>query len=180
MCRFNLGNNDGAISDCDACIASDPNSIKAHYYKSKALLALGADLDAACDEALLAYEACRAADDRSLNMTMTHLLQCRGARWERRERARRREAQELERQVLDLLARDTERDVSEAEGDVEKGVVAEEGQRRAQAMKDIFERARREDDRERKVPDWLIDDISFNVMIDPVIVSCSASPPPGW
>lgn len=172
ICRFHLANYDGVIADCDACLALDPKSVKGHYFKSKALLEQGADPDAACAAALRAYEACRARDDKSLDMTMAHLLRCRHERWGHRERHRRREAADLEREVLDLLRRETDRDVADvAEGDdVEKSAVREEGDRKIEAMRGIFERARKDDDRKREVPEWLVDDISFNVMVDPVIV----------
>ena len=104
-------------------------------------------------------------------MTMAHLLHCRNERWGRRERQRKREAQDLEREVLGLLQRETERDMADAAGDdVERKTVEEEGRRKLEAMRGIIERARSQDDRKREVPEWLIDDISFNVMVDPVTV----------
>jgi STIP1 family protein 1 len=147
MCRFHLRAYDGVIADCDACLALDPNSVKAHYFKSKAL------------------------DSKSLQMTMTHLLRCRSERWKRRERARRREAQDLEREVLEMLERARDREVDDAQGELERTVAREEGDQKMSLMRDIFERARKEDDRKRDVPEWLVDDISFNVMVDPVMVS---------
>lgn len=171
MCRFNLSNHDGVIADCEACLAFDPKSLKAHYYKAKSLLELGTDHDAACASALHAYEVCRTNDSKSLEMAMELVLRCRSERWKVREKHRRREAQDLEREVMALLERERDREVDETGDDVEKGIVREDGERRVEAMRAIFERARKEDDRERKVPDWLIDDISFNVMVDPVTVS---------
>jgi len=169
MCRFNLRAYDGVIADCDACLAIDPNSVKAHYFKSKALLEMGADLDAACEWALSAYQACQSLDSKSLQMTMTHLLRCRSERWKRRERARRREAQDLEREVLEMLERARDREVDDAQSELERTVAREEGDQKLSRMRDIFESARKEDDRKRDVPEWLIDDISFNVMVDPVM-----------
>ncbi|KAF4126921.1 STIP1-like proteiny and U-box containing protein 1 [Geosmithia morbida] len=166
MCRFNQGNYEGAVTDCDVCIGLDDRSIKAHYFKSKSLQALGADLDAACHHAQRAYEACRAVDDKSLDMTMAQLLRCRHERWQRREAARRREAQDLEREVLDLLAAQTRRDADEAESDLDRAAIADEGEQKARAMQAIFERARQDADRKRDVPDWLVDDISFNAAIN--------------
>ena len=185
MCRFNLSDHDGVIADCDVCIsllardkaddARRRTTIKAHFYKSKSLLELN-DTEAACKEASSAYEACRETpDDKSLSMTMTHLLHCKHARWERKEKLRQREALELEAAVTDMLERETEREVYELGADeassVERSAIEEEGRRRVDAMRDIFERARREDDRTKKMPEWLVDDISFNVMVDPVVVS---------
>lgn len=175
ICRFNLSQHDGVIADCDTCLAIDPKNMKANYFKSKSLMALG-DGDAACEHAQRAYDSCRAHnEDKSLNMTMSHLLQCRTERWQRREKARRREAQDLEREVLEMMGRDTERELEGVEDEMEKSFVREEADKKVQAMKDIFERARKDDDRQREVPEWLIDDISFNVITDPVIVSVPCS-----
>lgn len=173
MCRFNLKHYDGVVSDCTACIAADPVSVKAHYFLSKALSALG-DHDTASERAGLAYDICRTHnDDKSLVMTHDWLLQCRAERWRSLERRRRREAQALEEEVLALLARDREEMLPEGatEADeVERREIWEESERKMEQVRGVFERARRADDRAREVPEWLTDDITFDVMTDPVIV----------
>jgi len=173
MARFNLASYHAAISDCEAALSSDANSIKAHYFKSKCLLELG-DVEEACTHARLAYESCRASDDKSLDMTMAHLLKCKSARWEVLEKRRKREHQDLEREVLAILEAETQREMQSAtEG--ERPDIQSEGQTRLERMKSIFERARSEDDRVREVPEWLVDDISFNVMVDPVMTHTGRS-----
>jgi STIP1 family protein 1 len=42
-------------------------------------------------------------------------------------------------------------------------------------LRDVFERARAESDKRREVPEWAIDDISFGIMVDPVVVRLSHS-----
>ena len=74
MTRFLLNTYDASISDCDAILAHDPNHLKAHYYKSKNLLALS-NVDEATTHALLAYQACVDQNaDASLRMTKEHLF----------------------------------------------------------------------------------------------------------
>ncbi|OIW28303.1 U-box-domain-containing protein [Coniochaeta ligniaria NRRL 30616] len=42
-------------------------------------------------------------------------------------------------------------------------------------MRAVFEKARSAEDRRRTVPGWAIDDISFEVMVDPVITKTGKS-----
>lgn len=174
MCRFNLGNHDGVVSDCNACIAANPKSVKAHYFLSKSLSALG-DHQTASEEAATAYAVCRdISEDKSLAMTHDWVLQCRTERWRSAERARVREYRDLEAEVLALLARD--RDETVASGDsseVDKTTVWEESDKKMSQIRDIFEKARKDEDKAREVPQWLMDDITFDVITDPVIVRVS-------
>lgn len=171
MCRFNLGNHDGVVADCNACIAANPLSVKAHYFLSKSLSALG-DHETASSEASEAYAVCRSTgDDKSLTMTHDWLLQCRTERWRSAERARVREYKDLEAEVLALLARDRDETVAGAgAGDVDKAVVWEESEKKMAQIRNVFEKARSDEDKARDVPQWLMDDITFDVMTDPVIV----------
>lgn len=171
MCRFNLKDYDGVVADCTACIDTDPSSVKANYYLSKALSALG-DHQTACDKAAEAYELCRHSDsDKSLVMTHDWLLKCKSERWRDAERRRVREHRDLENEVLALLARDRDETVAAAGDDeMERTAVWEEGESKMAQIREVFERARKDDDKKREVPDWLIDDISFDVMTDPIIV----------
>lgn len=175
MARLNLTppSYESSISDCDTALLHDKSSIKAHYYKSKCLLALR-DVDTACEEARLAYESCRASDDKSLDMTMAHYLQCKTARWEVREKRRKREHADLEREVMGILEAETGREMEGADEGV-RSDIENEGRARLARMKEIFERARKEDDRAREPPEWLVDDISFNVMVDPVMTHTGRS-----
>ncbi|KAI6778467.1 STIP1y and U box-containing protein-like protein [Emericellopsis cladophorae] len=177
MCRFFLASHDASITDCDAVLARDPDHLKAHYYKSKNLLALG-NVDEASTHALLAYEMCVAQGaDTSLRMTKEHLFVCRKERWDVKERRRRASARAFEREMVGVLEREIERDVLEAAGgsEAERAAVREEGNKRLADLRDVFERARAKDDVKREVPEWLIDDITYNVMLDPVITPSGRS-----
>jgi STIP1 family protein 1 len=179
MCRLNTKQLDGAVADCEKCLSVDPKNMKAHYLLAKARLELG-DASSASEAARAAYDLCRLQQDdgsaaaaarASLDMTLQLLLQCRRARWDALERARRRENDDLQREVMALLARDREEALADAQGEMERAEIEEESARKRTQMEAVFERSRAEDDRKRELPDWLIDDISFNVMVDPVVVS---------
>lgn len=171
MARLKLQYWDSVVSDCEACLAVSPDSMKANYYLAQAQLEMR-DFDAALRSALAAHKLCAATNDRSLAAVTNLVLRCKKERWDDRERKRLREARDLEREVLDLLARDRDDALATAnDDDIERREIAEESDAKMQRLKDIFERARAHDDRRREVPEWAIDDISFGFMVDPVIVS---------
>lgn len=172
MARLKLGLWDSVIADCEACLAHDPSSMKAHYYMSQALLAIGAH-GAALQHALTAHAHCASKNDKSLGAVTAVVLRCKKEGWEHKEKLRAREAQALEREVLALLARDSSHSVDAALENgsaLEADDVREEAKRKKDQIRDIFERARADAERKREVPEWAIDDISFGVMVDPVIV----------
>ncbi|KYK59145.1 U-box domain-containing protein [Drechmeria coniospora] len=175
MARLKLSLWDSAASDCNTCLVLAPSSMKAHYYLCQAQLGIG-DYDAAVENALKAHEICVSTNDRSLAAVTGIVLRCKKKRWEQREKARKREAQDLERELLDLLAaRTDEMLVAESGDEVERDTIREEGSRKLALLRDVFERARSRSDQERQVPDWAIDDISFGVMVDPVVTKTGKS-----
>ncbi|KZZ93351.1 U box domain protein [Moelleriella libera RCEF 2490] len=177
MARLKLGLWDSVIADCEACLAHDPSSMKAHYYMSQALLAIGAH-GAALQHALTAHAHCASKNDKSLGAVTAVVLRCKKEGWEHKEKLRAREAQALEREVLALLARDSSHSVDAAleyGSALEADDVREEAKRKKDQIRDIFERARADAERKREVPEWAIDDISFGVMVDPVITKTGKS-----
>lgn len=175
MARLKLNLWDSVISDCEAVLAlpSGDTNIKAHYYLSQAHLELSSPASA-LPHALRAHALCAASNDKSLAAVTAVVLRCKKDRWVQAERLRRREDADLERNVLDMLQREAEADMSTAMDDDEKQAVAEEAEAKRKRMEAVFERAREAADRRREPPDWLIDDISFCVLVDPVIVSFRA------
>lgn len=55
--------------------------------------------------------------------------------------------------------------------EIQRKELEDEWQSKLERMREVFERARPKEEKKRVVPDWAIDDISFCVMVDPVIVS---------
>lgn len=92
------------------------------------------------------------------------------------EKKRKRETRDLERSVLEMLAKDRDEMLMGEEDELERREIEEEAEAKIARMKDVFERARSEDEKKREVPDWAIDDISFGIMVDPVVVSTDMTP----
>lgn len=195
MARLRLAQWDSAVADCRECLRLAPDSIKAHYSLSQAYLELRAH-DDALRHGLRAHVLCvGAGSDKSLATLTAHVLRCKKARWDERERARARETADLEAEVLALLERERRRAVRDAAADQDQDPqdghddggdggrssssreeIEAEWARKMEQMRDVFEKARPKEERRRQVPDWAIDDISFCVMVDPVIVRSLHAP----
>lgn len=168
--RLKLRFHDLAISDCNDCLALSPRNMKAHFMLCQAQTALG-DPDAALRAGLEAHVLCLATgDDKSLPAITAAVLQCKKLRWEDREKRRVREAQDLEREVGELLQRERDEMLAGVVDDVERATIEDEYEEKLTQMRQVFERARSQSEKRREVPDWAIDDISFGIMVDPVIV----------
>ncbi len=172
MARLKLNLWDSVISDCKACLEFSPDNMKAYYYLSQAELELD-DYIEALDNARRAHELCVTSGDKSLSSITAQVLRCKKRRWDVMEKHRVREAGELESAVLGLMEKERDAALKEA-ADQDEGThseIAAEWENKMTQMKGIFEKARDAEDKKRNVPDWAIDDISFAIMIDPVIVS---------
>ena len=171
MARLKLELWDSAISDCNSCLklASGKN-MKAFYILSQAQEKLG-DYESALQSALSAHRLCAETNDRSLPNVTTQVLTCKQRRWEEREKRRVREGQDLERETIELMERERAEALQSCETDIDRKIIREEWDHKIEQLRSTFERARPEAEKKREVPDWTIDDISFCIMIDPVIVS---------
>ncbi|RDA95052.1 hypothetical protein CP533_2179 [Ophiocordyceps camponoti-saundersi (nom. inval.)] len=174
LARLKLGLWESVIDDCNACLALAPSSFKAYYYLAQAQSAL-ADHDAALDNARRAHELCLASGDRSLATVTAIVLRCKRDRWEHRERHRHRSAGELELELAELLRLQTKELLDAEPDEVEKASIRDEGQHKVDLLHDVFERSRSRSEQRCPVPEWAIDDISFGVMIDPVITKTGKS-----
>lgn len=143
--------------------------MKAHYYRAQASLELSSH-ESALSDALLAHELCVKNNDKSLPQVTALVLKCKRAAWEARQKRLPRRTGELEGIVMGLLEREREREVGGLEG-VERGEVEGEWEGRMGLMREVFERAREGGERRKEVPSWAVDDISFEIMVDPVMVS---------
>ena len=145
--------------------------MKAHYYLSMAQVPLGL-LDDALKNALRAHELCVELQDRSISNTTAQVLVCKKAQWIEMERRRKREGQQLENELLEMVDRERERTLKDETDQSTRAEIMDEYNEKLKALQDVFERARMADQKSRKVPpDWAIDDISFGFMVDPVLVS---------
>ncbi|UNI13304.1 RING-type E3 ubiquitin transferase [Purpureocillium takamizusanense] len=174
MARLKLSHWDSVISDCITCLALAPANMKANYYLAQAQLALR-DYDAALESANKAHELCAATNDRSLAAVTALVLRAKKERWESREKHRAREAVDLERELCDLLQSRRDQLLASETDDAEKDFIRDEADAKASLLRDMFERARAQAGVRREVPEWAIDDISFGIMVDPVITKTGKS-----
>ena len=170
MARLNLKLWESVISDCQACLDISSDNMKAFYYLSQAEIALNRNTDA-LEHALRAHELCVMSNDKSMSSITAQVLRCKKECWETSEKRRVREGTELEAVVLALMEKECDEALADATNESDRREIAEEWQQKISRLRAVFEKARSPEDKKRTVPDWAIDDISFAVMLDPVIVS---------
>lgn len=100
------------------------------------------------------------------------VLKCKKDRWGDREKKRLRLEREVEERMLELLRRDRDEMLMAEESEIERRMIEEEANEKIATLSSVFEASRTQSQKKREVPDWAIDDISFDIMVDPVIVSC--------
>lgn len=186
MARLKMSRWDSVIEDCEECLRLSSSSststsggssknFKALYYLSQAHLPLK-NYDQAVAYALEAHKICTETHDKSLAAVTSQVLKCKKERWEHREKLRKREEQELEGEVVEMLRREMDgllKTSSSEDGDDEEERKETEKmyEEKIERIRAVFERARdKENQRRPNPPDWAIDDISFQVMVDPVMV----------
>lgn len=158
--------------------------MKAYYKMAQAQRALK-DFSSAESSARQAYNISLKAGDVSIAVIGKLVLECKRAAWDQKERTRERAAHDIEREIIRGFENDKGRALSEleqnaaAEGtscsESARNDVEEEWDAKIAIMRVVFDRSRAEDDKKRVVPDWAIDAISMEFMLDPVMVSLSIS-----
>lgn len=169
MARIKLALFESASTDCYACLKLSGPNMKAYFILSQCLLAMH-DVDGALENALLAYRLGSETGDKSLAHLTSQVLRCKKERWDEREKKRSREGQELENQLISLLQREQSENIALCTSEIERAEVIEESERKISLLRSTFEAARSASEKKQEVPDWVIDDISFGIMIDPVMV----------
>jgi STIP1 homology and U-box containing protein 1 len=144
--------------------------MKAHYIMAEAHLELHNHEDALV-HAVRAHKLCVVNNDKSLPQVTALVLRCKKERWEEMEKKRVREGQDLERELVELMEREREDMVATCEGESDRAEVSQEWDNKIAQLKTTFELARIDTEKKREVPDWAVDDISFGIMVDPVMVS---------
>lgn len=174
MARLKLELWDAVVSDCQVALSLNPNNMKASYYLSQALLPLG-DYDGAVAAGLKAHARCVETGDRSLSAITTQVLRCKKERWEHKEKMRLHGARYLEEETIHLTERAKARALDDAETAAERAELETEWNNRLDELRRVFERSRSKAEQRREVPDWVVDDISFGIMVDPVITKMGKS-----
>lgn len=170
MARLKLKLWDAVIVDCQDALALNPDSMKASYYLSQAQLELR-NYDDAVAAALRAHALCVKTADRSLTAVTGLVLRCKKDRWEHKEKVRMHQSLYLEEETLEVMVKARNRAIEAAESEAERAELAVEWDGKVEHLKRVFEASRSREEQRREVPDWVIDDISFGIMVDPVIVS---------
>lgn len=173
MARLKLQLWDAVVDDCRSCLSLDPKSMKAYYNLSQAQFELH-DFDSAVESGKRALELV-APTDKSLPAITSHLRHCQKMRWEHREKVRAREESDLERELVQLLVKERNENLRDCDGDEERKEIMEESEKKIAQTRQLFARTRAVDSQERSVPQWMLDDISFEIMVDPVVTRSGKS-----
>lgn len=107
------------------------------------------------------------------------VLKCKREWWEARETRRLRERGGLVEELVEDLQRNKQAAISQETSESQVPDIIREYDGKIEELRTMFEQSQGANDegRRRKVPDWCIDDISFSVMLDPVVVSPSLDSP---
>ncbi|KAI0100942.1 U-box domain-containing protein [Nemania sp. FL0031] len=174
MSRIKLALYESASADCHACLKLNGPNMKAYFILSQCLLAMH-DVEGALENALLAHRLGSETCDKSLAQLTAQVLRCKKERWDELEKKRVREGQELETQLISLMQREQNETMAFCTSEIERQEVAEEGEKKINLLRATFEAARTASEKKREVPDWVIDDISFSIMVDPVVTKTGKS-----
>ncbi|KAL2040498.1 hypothetical protein N7G274_006941 [Stereocaulon virgatum] len=182
MARLKLQSWDACVDDCIKAIELDHGSMKGYYYLAQAQLALNHPNEA-FSSALTAYERCIETFDNSATAVSNLVLQAKKQKWEARERERIRGRSELLRELEDGLMKRKKEDLQRlkfktldfSEEAEEKADIELECRKKIEELRNIFAVADPKNMQRREVPDYLIDNISFTVMHDPVVTKTGNS-----
>ncbi|CZT06285.1 related to CHIP protein (carboxyl terminus of Hsc70-interacting protein) [Rhynchosporium agropyri] len=180
------------ILDTRQAISLLPQNMKAYFQLAQAQIALS-DSTAALTSAKKAHELCveecinGGKGASSIGPITDLVLRAKKEDWERREDERVRGMGGLLRDVVKGMeeSRDRELEDIKGEGDEEEeeekvSEVVWRWLKKIEEVRSVFETAEanagtKDQSRRRKVPDWCVDDITFSVMLDPVVTKTGQS-----
>jgi STIP1 family protein 1 len=188
MANLKLTRWDEVITDSLQAIELSPVNMKGYYYLAQAEIELERPREA-LESAKKAHEYCVQEIQKggkaggSIGPITQLVLRAKKEDWERREKERIRSRKGLLVELLEDLERKRDQQLKEAKeaGEVESREIRVEWETKIETLKRAFEDASRiggvegNESRRRKVPDWVVDDITFSVMVDPVVVSYTLS-----
>lgn len=202
MARLKLHSWDSCINDCIKSIEIERGSMKGYYYLAQAQLALNHPNEA-LSSALTAYQICLDTHSPSTSAVSALVLQAKKQKWEAGERERIRSRSDLLREIENGLLRKerselqnlTLRAISTEADAEERGEIESSTRKKISDLRSIFAIAdpknmqrrvlyktvRKDyedssaDNELQEVPDYLIDNISFAIMHDPVVTKTGNS-----
>ncbi|KAH7053336.1 hypothetical protein B0J12DRAFT_571324 [Macrophomina phaseolina] len=180
--RMKLGSYSEAIDDCLKSIELMRDNMKAYTFLAKSQLALNHPNEA-LSSALVAYDLCikSKTQTRDAQTISALVLQCKKSKWEGRERERLRRKNPLLAELEDKIEasanqelviindRASRGEVGAVEAVEERNALQKATQQKIEDLRSIFAIADPDNLTKREVPDYLIDNISFEIMHDPVI-----------
>lgn len=174
LARIKLQRWEDAILDCQTCLDLSPDNMKPHFLMAQAQIELKY-FDDALHNVKRAHELAVKTGDKSLGAITQLVLRCKKERWDDKERRRLRESSALEREVLEMLERERAQALADCMDESELKDITADWDVKIADMKRTFQQARGEQGRRREVPDWAVDDITFGIMVDPVITKTGKS-----
>jgi STIP1 homology and U-box containing protein 1 len=162
--------------------------MKAYYYLAQAQLSLQRPGEALAS-ATRAYDMCRTLSSPSMEQLSTLVLRAKRERWDalEKERLRRKntllqeveaallklwEAEEQEAQAIKMAEQeqpDAPMDMDREDGEEFMSEAREAYERRLREVRGVFAKAEPDGIGSREVPDYLVDNITFAIMQDPVL-----------
>ncbi|RDL33743.1 uncharacterized protein BP5553_08111 [Venustampulla echinocandica] len=185
MALLKLSRWSAVIEDSNHAISLLAENMKAYYYLAQAQIALH-DSEFALDSAKKAHELCvkevliGGKGAGSLNVITELVLKCKKENWERKEKERLMARGGLLADLVGLLERERDQKQEVVHGDTSQELIREISNEYAEKIEELrhtFEAANgaHDEGRRRKVPDWVVDDITFSVMVDPVVTKTGQS-----
>ncbi|MCJ1393348.1 hypothetical protein MMC18_006221 [Xylographa bjoerkii] len=184
--RIKLQSWEACIDDCIKAIELQPDSMKGYYYLAQAQVALHHPNEA-LNSAMTAYQICLKTHDSSASNISNLILQAKKEKWEVKDRERIRRRSDLLRELEDGLMRtaDVQRlqvdqrlkhlELDPTNGREEKVEITETARRKVEEVRNLFAVSDPANLARREVPDYLIDNISFAIMHDPVVTKTGNS-----
>ncbi|KAF2836004.1 U-box-domain-containing protein [Patellaria atrata CBS 101060] len=180
--RVKLERWEGVVDDCLHSIELLRDNMKAYFYLAQAQFAINHPNEA-MSSALMAYELCiKSTSQTSSAQTISNLvLKCKKMKWEARERERLRRKSELLGELEDKLQDDMKAELQNIErrkggdeigvvtAEEEKANVRETWEKKIGDLRSAFALSDPQNLAVRDVPDYLVDNISFEIMHDPVV-----------
>ncbi|KAF2673478.1 U-box-domain-containing protein [Microthyrium microscopicum] len=171
-----------AMDDCMRSISLMAENMKAFYFLGQAQLELHHPNEA-LSSALMAYDLCsKSSHQTSSAFAITgFVLKCKKAKWDLREKDRVRRRHDLLGELESKLEEDKKREISSIEerkvtgelGSVaaseETEATTETTQQKIEELRNSFAISDPNHLEKREVPEYLVDDISFEIMHDPVV-----------
>ncbi|KAF2098783.1 U-box-domain-containing protein [Rhizodiscina lignyota] len=180
--RLKLHQWQDVIDDCLRSIELRRDNMKAFFYLAQAQLELHHPNEA-LSSALTAYELCTSSPSQTSSaFTIAQLVRrCKIEKWNIRERQRIRQRSDLLAELLEKLEKDRIGELQDIEDKERQGLVGrvesedrrkevdEEYAAKMDELRNVFAIADPKNLEKREVPEYLIDDISFEIMHDPVM-----------